>query len=159
MTETHKDLTSEWTHELDADQITSKRLNISIEPNKEAKAGLCRRLDLHKIISLIADFQIQRNDGNMVVHIQGTIKGEVEQKCIVTLEPVLQNIQEEFEAWYADETQAVSFARAKRDRLSTKEKDILDMIKKAHLSHLFIGNNSICLHLNQAIVSFEIGNN
>ena len=35
MTETHQDLPSEWTHELDAEQITSKRLNIRIEPDEE----------------------------------------------------------------------------------------------------------------------------
>jgi len=69
------------------------------------------------------EFLIQRNDGNMVVHISGTITGAVEQKCVVTLEPVHKEIHEEFEAWYADSSQAVSFARAKRDRLSPQDKE------------------------------------
>lgn len=111
----------EWSHEIDAEEITSKTIRLTIEPDAEEVKALCQRLDLHDIQSLQCVYMIQRNEGNMVVHIQGTITAKLKQKCVVTLEPVAQEIHEEFEAWYADDSQAVSFARAKRDRMNMKD--------------------------------------
>ncbi len=111
----------EWSHEIEAETITAKALELKLEPDAQEKKALCNRLDLHDIENLRCEFLVRRNEGNMVVHVQGKLIGSVTQKCIVTLEPVLCEIHEEFEAWYADSSQAVSFARAKRDRLAHKD--------------------------------------
>ncbi|MDH5722108.1 MAG: DUF177 domain-containing protein [Alphaproteobacteria bacterium] len=111
----------EWSHEIEAESITAKALNFSLEPDAQEKKALSNRLDLHEIENLSCEFSIRRNEGSMVVHIQGKLIGSITQKCIVTLEPVISDIHEEFEAWYADPDQAVSFARAKRERMTHKD--------------------------------------
>jgi len=111
----------EWSHEVDAETITGKALELTLEPDASEIKALCNRLDLHDIENLRCEFLVRRNEGNMVIHVQGKLIGGITQKCIVTLEPIVHEIHEEFEAWYADPNQAVSFARAKRDRLAHKD--------------------------------------
>lgn len=120
----------EWHYPLEADNVSEKPQKIELSPDADQKKALARRLDIHKIHDLTAKLNVQRNSGNMVVYIRGEIIARIEQKCIVSLAPVFQDIIEPFEAWYADTAQAVSFTKAKRDRLNIKEKGEQPMLEE-----------------------------
>lgn len=112
----------EWYYPIEADHIGEDKKAIEISPDDSQKEALARRLGVAKIENLTAHLVLRRNQGNMVIYIQGEINAEIIQSCIITLAPVRQEISEKFEAWYADARQAVSFAKAKRERVNIKEK-------------------------------------
>lgn len=112
----------EWSCIIEADTIGDAPIKLEIGPSASETAMLEKRLGLLKIYSLKAALDIRRNPGNMVIYISGTIDADIEQRCVVSLEQVHQKIHDNFEAWFADKTQAVSFTKAKRERMSLKEK-------------------------------------
>lgn len=131
MSELAPQIAGEWHYPVQADEIVAgKAVKVSIAPSDQERAALSNRLGLYALNSLKADLRLQRNPGNMVIHIMGKIMADVVQQCIVTLEPVSEHIEEEFESWFADQTQAVSFNKAKRDRLSIKEKGEQPMMEE-----------------------------
>lgn len=112
----------EWHVPIKVDEITDKVKIIELKPTDEELVTLARRVDVFKINALQAKIRAQRNSGNMVIHITGELFAKIEQKCVITLAPVYSDIVENFESWYADTQETISFAKAKRERLSDKEK-------------------------------------
>lgn len=112
----------EWFYPLDAESISDRPVVLEISPDKEQCEALCRRLDLAKIKSLVAKLRIQRNPGNMIIYISAELNARIVQNCVATLAPVEQDITDSFEGWFADPAQAVSFTKAKRERMNLKEK-------------------------------------
>lgn len=112
----------EWHVPVKADEITDKVKVFDLAPSVEELKTLARRVDVFKIKELKAKIRTQRNSGNMVIHITGEIVAKIEQKCVISLAPVYSEINENFESWYADTQQTISFAKAKRDRLNEKER-------------------------------------
>lgn len=124
-----KDLGSEWSYPIASEDITGEEQAVHIEANKEQRDALARRLDITEVRSAKADMTVKRNAGNMVVYVHGTVQADLVQQCVVTLEPVDTRVEEEFEAWYADPDQAVSFAKERQRIMSQKygeEAPILD---------------------------------
>ena len=108
---------SEWSYFLNEDEIGNKPLKLTIEPNEEESAALCRRFDLIEIKKMKISYNIVRQNGSLIIHIKGHISADITQKCVVSLEPVPEQIEEDFEAWFSDPSKAVSFAKARRDRM------------------------------------------
>ncbi len=123
-------LDKEWSHLIDSDDIGSKVVRLEISPPKDVFEALCKRLNIHSISEMKASLTLQRNHVSKVIHIQGTISAELYQKCVITTEPVRENIKDTFEAWFADPNSAVSFAKAKRERMSRKEQNDLPIIEE-----------------------------
>ena len=115
---THEPAVSEWPYLIDADDVEGKPLRLSISPDEDQKAQLVNRLNILGIESLEADLSLKREQGNMVIHVEGHIKAQLKQSCVVTLEPLDTQVDETFEAWFADPDQAVTLAKAKHDRLT-----------------------------------------
>lgn len=120
----------EWSYPLEVEKITSKPTRLEAIAGEEERAALCRRLDIPVISRLEAKLVIQRNAGNMIIHIKGEIDADVEQRCIVTREPVKEKVRDSFEAWYADPGQAVSFTKARRERMNIKDKGEQPMLEE-----------------------------
>lgn len=120
----------EWHVPVKADEITDKPKVFELTPSAEELKILARRLDIFKIKELKAKVKAQRNSGNMVIHITGDLYAKIEQKCVITLAPVHSEINESFESWFADTQETISFAKAKRDRLSDKEKQELPILEE-----------------------------
>lgn len=108
----------EWPHLVEADEVTKEPVKMSIRPEAEHIKNLERRLGVLRIKSIVADLVLQREQGGMVVTVTGDIKAEVEQACVVTLAPVVDNVGETFKAWYADADQAIPLAKAKHDKMA-----------------------------------------
>ncbi len=108
----------EWSHMIDADDVEDKPLKLSLSPDAEARDRLASRLNILAIEDLKADLVLKREQGNMVIYIKGHIKANLRQACVVTLEPVETQLEEDFEAWFADAGQAITLAKAKQERLA-----------------------------------------
>ena len=113
----------EWSHFIESNDIGGKVVSIDISPPDADVSAICKRLNLYAINVLKATIQLQRNNVNKVIHIHGTIHADILQKCVVTTDPVQENIEEEFDAWFADPNSAVSFIKAKRERMSREERN------------------------------------
>ena len=116
----------EWSYLFSADDVQDQPVKMTISPNEEETQLLMKRLDLLSLDELRADLVLNRESGGIVVHVVGQIKAQLTQPCVVSLEPVEATITEEIEAWYEDLDQAVSLARVRQNRETTKgEKPVL----------------------------------
>ena len=113
----------EWSIFQETEDIDESGVKKEVTLPEECKAALCQRLNLHSIKSLKASLRFERHAVNKAIHVEGTITADVEQKCVVTMEPVSEQVSDTFEAWYSDKGQTVSFAKARRERMSAQEQE------------------------------------
>jgi uncharacterized metal-binding protein YceD (DUF177 family) len=97
----HSD-SQEFSRFIEADSVGAKPIERQISANAEERAALAERFELQKIDRLEAEFTLRRA-GNGVIHVKGTVHGDVVQSCVVTLEPVPAKIEETFAADFAAE--------------------------------------------------------
>ncbi|MCB1562140.1 MAG: DUF177 domain-containing protein [Alphaproteobacteria bacterium] len=109
----------EWSFPVNVAEING-RLALDIAPDEAERAALAKRFDLLSLEVLAAQIVLTREAGQMRVRVQGRFQASLLQACVVTLEPVEDRIEESFEAWFADQEQAVTLAKAKHDRLVKK---------------------------------------
>ncbi len=107
----------EWSHKVAAEGIGATPLRTSISASPQQRKDLARRLGVKSIESTEAVLTLVR-DPNMVIHISGELKARVVQPCVVTLEPVTQDIQSSVEGWFANPDRVVSIAKARHERQS-----------------------------------------
>ncbi len=118
MTPPKKDIARpEWPHPVDADKIGTTPLKIRISPSPEELKRLTKRMSVTEISDLVAELVLSRDSGRNVVFVSGRVRAVVTQSSVVSGKPVKSEIDESFEAWYADHDEAVSFAKAKQERL------------------------------------------
>lgn len=120
MTGKKKDIVApEWSYPVRVDEIVG-RLKLRISPQDSDRARLVQRLGLLSLDELEADVALARESGQMKVHVTGQLRARLRQSCVVTLDPVEDEIEENFEAWFADPDLAVTLAKVKHDRLVKK---------------------------------------
>jgi uncharacterized metal-binding protein YceD (DUF177 family) len=124
MSTSSSSLKPEWSHRVDVETISQRPTKLSILADESARKDLARRLRLRSIDSLVADFSLEREIGSMVIHVEGHVKAKIVQNCISTGEPVYESIDESFESWFADPSQAVPFVKARRERLVKGEREM-----------------------------------
>lgn len=122
--------TQEWSHFIETAEIDHKLTKVEVAPAENLYPALCKRLDIHNIENFTVQFGLKRNSVNKVIQVTGKIKATVNQKCVVSMEPVPEDIEDEFESWYAEPNQAVSFAKAKRERMTEKEREEQPMLEE-----------------------------
>ncbi len=116
-----KPSTHEWTHHILSEEVGSKPFRATISVPEESIPALCKRLGIHSIESLKADFVLTRNPVTKIIQVKGELRADLCQYCVVTIQPVLEHIEDSFEAWLAEPNNSVSFAKAKRERMSPQE--------------------------------------
>ncbi len=147
----------EWSHFVDANTIDTKPKDMDIHTPSVNFNALCRRLGLDEIKDIKARVTLKRNDVSKVIHVKGKITANVNQLCVVTSEPVEEYVEEEFEAWFSEPNEAVSFTKAKRERLKAKEREEQPILEefddpeqiidgKIDLGELIIQNLSLALN-------------
>ena len=120
----------EWSHYIFSEDIDRKPLRVNISVSESDISDLCKRLNLHSIKDLQAQIVLTRNPISKVIHIEGALKADLCQYCIVTLEPVSECVEDNFEAWFTEPNEAVSFTKAKRDRMNPQEKSEQPMLEE-----------------------------
>jgi hypothetical protein len=86
-----------WDHALQ--DIPEDGLQVERSATPDERAAVARALDLLSCRSLTANYALTRRGGGGV-HLSGTVRAEVEQSCVVTLEPLLNEVQESFSVDY-----------------------------------------------------------
>jgi uncharacterized metal-binding protein YceD (DUF177 family) len=109
---------NEWTHILNVSGLSKAPLKLTLEPDEDERKRLAQRLGVERVDALTAALSLTQATGSMIVHIKGQIKAEIVQNCVVSLDPVLSTIEDDFEAWFADPQAAVSLTKARHDRES-----------------------------------------
>ncbi|BCH60025.1 metal-binding protein [Agrobacterium vitis] len=82
--------------------VSANAVRVRLEANDAERQGLAQLWKVLAVRSLKAELQISRwkRDG---VRIKGVVEGEIEQACVVTLEPVLTQISEQVEQVFVPE--------------------------------------------------------
>jgi hypothetical protein len=83
--------------------IPEEGLSVERSASPEERDAVARALDLLSCRSLTARYALSRRGGGHV-HLSGTVWAQVEQSCVVTLEPLLNEVEESFSVDYWPET-------------------------------------------------------
>lgn len=125
-----ENLLPEWSHKVDVDDIGTTPVRTTISASPQERKDLARRLKVDSVDLLEARLMMRRERGNMLLHVQGDLKAQVTQPCVVTLEPVTQTIESAVEGWYANPESVVSLARARHERRSRVADAELPMLEE-----------------------------
>tara|TARA_R110001592_G_scaffold79054_1_gene236700 strand:- start:33380 stop:33985 length:606 start_codon:yes stop_codon:yes gene_type:complete len=120
----------EWSYHFLSDDVDQVPVQITISAPESTFPLLCNRLGLHSIEGIKADLTLSRNTVTKVITVDGRIQADVHQRCVVTDEPVLENVDDTFEAWFSEPSNAVSFTKAKRERTATIERNEQSMLEE-----------------------------
>jgi hypothetical protein len=106
-----------WIYLIDQGEIGPSPFRKSIAAGEADLKAIAARLEIPGVQSLSAEMTLQRIPGNKsVIHVEGMLKADVTQSCIISQAPVKGHIEEEFEGWFADLDSVVSIAKAKHER-------------------------------------------
>lgn len=110
----HNEIPPEWSHWVDVRDTSDFPKTLEIAPDDAARARLVTRLNILALDDCQVRVKLSTSAGHMI-HVEGEIEAQLRQNCVVTMEPVNSQLQESFEAWYADPEQVVSLAKARHD--------------------------------------------
>jgi hypothetical protein len=129
MAKNYKGMISEWSVLVDVDSVpTATPKSFHIEATEDERVDLARRMGILSVERAVADITLQRVRGG-VIHALGTLYADVTQACVISLAPIAESMETEFEGWFGGDDAAVSFARAKSEREAKKpgvETEILE---------------------------------
>lgn len=106
----------EWSHKIDAADIGLTPISTSISASPQERKDLARRMGVELIEKLEAQLVLQRLEKNLILHVAGDLRARVMQPCVVTLEPIQQDIESKIEGWFADAESVVPIARVRHER-------------------------------------------
>ncbi|MCB9983148.1 MAG: DUF177 domain-containing protein [Rhodospirillales bacterium] len=116
----NKILETEWSVLFDVEEMNRAEVTMTISPDDAARARLAQRLGVMAVEALEADIRVSHHGGEVSYYLQGRIRADITQECVVTLEPIQSHIEDDFEAWFADPEAAVSIAKARHEKLNEK---------------------------------------
>ncbi|MGE4313498.1 MAG: DUF177 domain-containing protein [Pseudobdellovibrionaceae bacterium] len=90
------------------------RAKLTINPEGEELEALVAFLGVDRLEKVKAEYTLTQAKGAYNVQVEGRVRGTVHQTCVITLEPITSEVDESFEAYYADYTAAVPFSAAKK---------------------------------------------
>ncbi|MCX7325689.1 MAG: DUF177 domain-containing protein [Hyphomicrobiales bacterium] len=92
------------------ESIPAKGRIVVIAPGEAERRAIARALRVIAVDTFKADFRLQR-EGHRV-RVTGTLSAQVQQACVVSLEPVAESIAEDIEVVYAPKEEADAAMRA-----------------------------------------------
>lgn len=108
---------NEFSHPVHAESIGSATpFTAKLTADANTRQKLAERFGILSIESLEANITITREANGFTLYVKGNFDANITQSCVTTLEPVPAHLAEAFEAWYLDETNVTSFARARKSR-------------------------------------------
>lgn len=75
----------------------------TIDAHEEERSALARRFDLLTLGALSAEVTLRRLPGGPLVRVDGRLVADLEQRCVVSLAPVADRIEEEFSETFGPE--------------------------------------------------------
>lgn len=119
----------EWSHLIIVEEIPSQGKEFTITPNESEKKAIAKRLEIVSLDSLTAKLSVSRQNGH-VIQVSGKFDAQLTQNCVVTMEPLKQQVSDEFDAWYADHEQAIPFKRVQQEAMAKREMIELPMLEE-----------------------------
>ncbi len=74
------------------DEIGRDGLRVKLTADSSERAALAKRFDIIGVSGLKAELQLRQVRGGDIIAVAGTLEAEVEQECVVSLEPVASKI-------------------------------------------------------------------
>ena len=115
-------------------KVGHEPLRVSFEADERQRTALAARFGILSVDSLRGEATLHRESDGMTIAVAGRFAADVTQACVSTLEPVPDHIEEDFEGWFLDESQATSFVRAKKRRAEREDDDIFDTEAEDHIA-------------------------
>ena len=100
-----------WSVVVRLDEVPELGRHVALEAGAEARAALARPAGVDAIERLTASFDLTRR-GRDGLHVGGAVRATVRQTCVVTLEPVLNTIEESIDVDYAPPSEMSKAAEA-----------------------------------------------
>jgi hypothetical protein len=82
-----------WSRRIPLSDIPEQGLHVALEAGSDVRSTLARTANIRDLPKLEASFDLRRK-GADILHIAGEVIATVGQNCVVTLEPVEQNLHE-----------------------------------------------------------------
>ncbi|MBX3454024.1 DUF177 domain-containing protein [Ferrovibrio sp.] len=92
---------SEFSHVVEVVQIGPAGVNARLKASPAECAALAQRLRIPAVFSLEAEVRLEPAPENGQFRLIGTLVADVEQTCVVSLEPVKEHVETRFERIYA----------------------------------------------------------
>lgn len=91
-----------FSYRVNVGHVSSNPITVTLEADAQERTALAQRWDVEKVNSVRAELALTRwkRDG---VRIKGHVQADIEQNCVVTLEPVASHIEEPVEALFVPE--------------------------------------------------------
>lgn len=142
---------SEWSHPFHVENIPSSGKTVKMVANAEVLKAIAARLEVLEVKSLSAEVRLTLQNGGHTLNITGHFKAEIVQECVVTLQPVPDTLEDDFEAWYADHDKAIPFNRAKHNQKAMEEGDEVQILEEKDDPEALIGGQ---VDLGEVVVQF-----
>jgi uncharacterized metal-binding protein YceD (DUF177 family) len=101
-------------------QIPDTGLHRAFEANDAVRAALADLAGLREIMSASASFDLKPKSGGRV-HVTGEVRGRIEQTCVVTLDPVENEIDEVIDLMFAPSEQIPSLSALTEEAAASDE--------------------------------------
>ena len=89
-------MNAEFRHVLPLDRVESEPMAVSLTPNEAERAAITERLTLRAVDALQADIRVWFLPGRRTLALEGEITADVTQSCVVSLEPVREQLVDLF---------------------------------------------------------------
>lgn len=90
------DGTVEFSRRLRLDRLAGGDVEMSLAANAEERAALAARFGLDGLAQLSGTLRVRRPAGGPIIRVEGELAARVTQTCVVTLEPVENEVAERF---------------------------------------------------------------
>ena len=116
----------EFSHVVEVDRIGPPGLQVHLEADQAARTALARRLRILEIQSLKADLMLAPEALPGHFRLTGRLEAEVDQACVVSLEPVRQHVSEAVLRRFGPEIEAKPAAEPDEDEAEWLDPDADD---------------------------------
>ena len=83
----------EWSHLVKADSVDGNPMTFEIAPDEDERRALTVRFAVDELNALSASGEIVQK--NMTIYVRGRFQASIKQSCVVTLDPIITEIEEE----------------------------------------------------------------
>jgi len=115
---------------INVERLGRETLTFNIHAMPTELAALAKQLDVLEISSLSASGSLQRQSKTGQIRVLGEFQASVMQACVVTLDPVVQDVDEEFEVFFTFD----------KEDLETEEPDHTVGMDEMDLPELIVDN-------------------
>lgn len=88
---------NEFARPFDVERVRDREVLQEIAANGEERSGLAKRLGLESLERLAASLRMRRRAGGAILRVEGKLEARVVQSCVVTLDPVVSDLDVAFE--------------------------------------------------------------